>query len=255
MARTPLLLATLVALLSAAACGGSNGKTPGVTPQDTLAALPSQTPTAAAPSPSPSATPSPSPTATPDNAKERNAVLQAAAAELDALAVSPLTRDACLKDNPSQKVCIDLSPADQSLAGGIARLAGGDPQGGGFAFLMGRAADGQWHFWYGTQQAYWVLTTLPGDLLACANGKGAVIHQQPAASSPAVSTVPDLAKLHAEEFVLAQPGSFRAGGARGSGWYRVSSPASGWVSSDDETDAAQGNCQLHDAVLGTGSRG
>lgn len=201
------------------------------------------------------ATVTPTATATIAPAEARAAVLQAAAAALDARVVSPLSRDACLAGNPAGRICVDLTPPGQDVSRGLARLAGGDPAGGGFSFLMGRTAEGAWRFWFGTQQAYSVTTALPGDALACGGGKDVAIRQQPAASAAVAVQVRELSSLRLEEFVLTTPGSFRGPASRGEGWYRVSAPTAGWVDARDETDAANRDCKLHDAVEGLRSVG
>ncbi|MCC6381204.1 MAG: hypothetical protein IT304_01790 [Dehalococcoidia bacterium] len=254
----PILTALGVSLL--AACSGSEGPPPAAavsspTPAATATVIP-RTTTA---SPSPLATPSPTQTATPTAtlapAAARAAVLQAAATVLNARLVSPLSRDACLAGNPAGQLCIELVPAAQDVTRGLARFVGGDPAGGAFRFVMGRTADGAWQFWFGTQQNYSVTTTLPGDALACGGSHGVAIRQQPAASAAVVVQVQELAPLRLEEFVLTRPGSFPGSGSRGEGWYRVSAPAAGWVEAGNETDAANRDCKLRDAMEGVRSVG
>jgi hypothetical protein len=169
--------------------------------------------------------------------------------------VSPLTRDACLANNPQKKVCIELKSDDSTVDRGIAEFAGGDPEGGGFTFYMGRDAGGQWHFWFGTQQQSYRLTTLPGDVLVCADGDGANVREQPQSGATSAGLATDMTSLHAVEFVLTSPGSFRAQGQIGAGWYRVSGDLDGWIDSRYETAAALGSCTLRDAFEGTGSVG
>ena len=57
-----------------------------------------------------------------------------------------------------------------------------------------------------------------------------------------------LDRLRAEEFVLTRPGSARAPGPRGEGWYRITSPVAGWVPSRAISDAALGNCAMWTAT-------
>lgn len=167
---------------------------------------------------------------------------------LDARYLSPLTRDACLQDNPASKICVELKTADAALAGGIARFAAGDPNGGGFSFYMGRMIDGTWAYWFGTQQQTYVLEEPPGELLACSATASIEIRREPRADAAAVRSVADLGELKAERFVLTKAGSHQAAGERGEGWYFVTSPAEGWVPAQDVTDATLSDCLLHDAI-------
>lgn len=201
-------------------------------------------------------TQAPSPSPTPETFPAgREPAIAAALAEVDGLYVSPLTRDACLANNPQKRVCVELKSADSTVDRGIAEFAGGDPEGGGFTFYMGRNAGGQWHFWFGTQQQSYRLTSLPGDVLVCADGDGANVREQPQSGAASAGLATDLTSLHAVEFVLTSPGSFRTQGQPGAGWYRVSGYLNGWLDARYETAAALGSCTLRDAFEGTGSVG
>lgn len=247
-ARWPL--GFVFAALVLAGCGG--GSKPAATapdpasPSGTSAKTATQAPSATA---SPSATTSP--TATPESA---DAVTQAAARALEAVPRNPLTRDSCLQDNPEQKICINLV-TPESLGTGIARFTAGDPQGGGFAFLMGRTGTGEWHYWMGSQQQFYVLTQLPGELRACGGGKPVALHEAPDASSPGAGELGDGTTIQADAFVLTSAGAFGVGGKRGDGWYRVTSPAGAWVHASDTAAASLGDCSLRDAIEGPTPRG
>ena len=210
-------------------------------------------PTASPMTPAPAATmtpvPSPTATPTPNPETERAAVVDAAAAALGgARYVSPLTLQACLEGNPQRTPCIELKTPPGQLARGIASFALGDPDGGASTFLMGRMTDGRWAFWRGSQQQSYLLETLPGQLLVCGSNDGAAIRAEPSASSAVIATPPNLAPLVAEELRLLFPGRYGVQGDRGEAWYRLTSPAAGWIDATQTTAAALGDCLLHDEV-------
>lgn len=251
--RITLAAATALVLVAAiaSACGGGSDKPKATATQDTNTSPSDSAPTSA---PSPSATAAKSPSATP-SASDSDAVVLAATKELDAVYRNPLTRDSCLKDNPGNKVCIVQASAAAALAGGIARFTGGYPDGGGFAFLMGRTADDAWHYIYGSQQGFYLRTDLPGDIRACGGGTAITIRSAANTSAAAAGTLADNATAHAEQYVLTTPGAFGPNGARGDGWYKISAPTAGWVHASDTADAALGDCKLRDAVEGAQPRG
>jgi len=176
------------------------------------------------------------------------AVIEAATAALDARYLSPLSRDACLEDNEAGQICIALASDEGSVEAGIARFDAGDPNGGPFSFFMGRDATGAWQYWFGTQQQSYVLQSVPGELLACGLGEATTVRPQPSSDADATMVLEKQASLTAEEFLITVAGGFGAGGERGEGWYRVSAPAEGWVNAREVTDAALGDCLLHDAI-------
>lgn len=200
-----------------------------------------------------SATPSASPTAVPVDAAAQ--AIEAATTQLSALYRSPLTRDSCLEDNPDNKPCIALSSADSAIGGGVAAFTGGYPDGGGFAFLMGRGDDGSWHYWYGSQQGFYVLTNLPGDIRACGAGQPVTVRASADDSSSSVGSLPDGASGHAEKFVLTVAGVPGVSGSRGEGWYQLSAPVAGWIDARNTADASLGDCKLRDAVEGAPPHG
>lgn len=237
-----VLFSAVLGALVVGACGDKSD--PPVVPD-----LPTATPTM--PSRVATVTPTPSPAATPTSNPEieRAAVVDAAAAALGgARYVSPLTLQACLQGNPQRAPCIELKTPPDQLARGIARFALGDPDGGASTFLMGRMADGRWAYWRGSQQQSYVLETLPGQLLVCGSKDGAAIRAEPSASSAAIATPPNLASLAAEDLRLVTPGHYGVQGKRGEAWYRLTSPAAGWIDATQATDAALGDCLLHDEV-------
>lgn len=250
--RPWLAAALCAAALLLAGCSlrdSGSDETPTVAASETTTEVPgtaspsdTEQPTTAAPSPTPTETEPPATSA------DAEAALAAALEALDARHVRPLTRDACLEGNDEGQICIDLVSGEAAIAGGIARFEAGDPNAGPFSFFMGRDANGQWHYWFGTQQQTYILQSVPGSLVACGLGGPAEIRAQPSADAELVATLDDEDALEAVEFVLTVPGSFGAGGERGEGWYRVSSPAEGWIDSRQVSDAALGDCLLHDAI-------
>jgi hypothetical protein len=167
---------------------------------------------------------------------------------LGARHVSPLTLEACLKDNPDRKPCIDLQTPMDQLPRGVARFAAGDPDGGPFTFLMGRMADGAWGYWLGSRQMTYILDTLPGDILTCGLGSEVHIRERPQDDAASLSTFKDLTELRADQFVLTAAGTYGVSGKRGDGWYHVVTPVDGWVQASKTTAAALGDCLLHDEV-------
>jgi hypothetical protein len=254
-----LILPAAIAVLATAACGDASEPSASTTQTATApAATAAGSPTRAVSpqvSPTVTATAAPSATPLPAAADAKAAAIAAAVKELDARVVSPLNRDACLQDNPARKVCIKLEAPDASVQRGVAEFGAGDPDGGGFGFVMARTAAGEWRFWFGSQQQFYVQLVLPGALLACGEGNGVAVRAQPSVSSAAVSTVKDLVQLQAQEFVLTIPGKYGSGGTRGEGWYHVTTPVDGWVQAREATDAKLGNCQLRDSLERSATHG
>ena len=220
---------------------GATGTPAPATETATAGEPPTHTPTAA-PSPTPAATSEPATSA------DAEAALAAALEALDARYVHPLTRDACVEGNDEGQICIDLVSDDAAVAAGIARFEAGDPNAGAFTFFMGRDANGAWHYWFGTQQQTYILQRVPGTLVACGVDGPAEIRAEPSADAELVATLEDEETLEADGFVLTAPGKFGAGGSRGEGWYHVSSPSEGWINARHASDAALGDCLLHDAL-------
>ncbi|MCC6387150.1 MAG: hypothetical protein IT302_07180 [Dehalococcoidia bacterium] len=254
----PVFAVTAVLSLALAACGDGNGTdaTPTLAPLPTASLSPTAPPPTVTPTVAASPTPAGTPTPLPDDVVAvRQQVIAAATAELKGRYVTPLNRDACLANNPQQLLCFDITSRPDTLVRGIAQLATGDPQGGGATVFFGRQANGEWHYWFGTQQAVSPLVTLPGEAFACGGGQGITIRSQASDTSEAVAKVAELAQLRVQQFVLTAAGSTAPGAPRGDGWYRVNIPATGWVNARDITDSANKNCSLHDAIYGSGPRG
>jgi hypothetical protein len=241
----------LAATLVLAACGGGDGHEPPAATATATPAAATQTEPATegtTPSPTPTATATPEPAR--DPGAEAAAAIEAASALLDAAHIEPFNRDSCLEANPESLICISLQSPPAQVAAGIARFRAGDLEGGAFIFFMGRKADGTWALWFATQQRYDVLDSLPGLLLTCGGGRPVTVREGPSATAVETGAVEHRSELVAAEFVLEEEGTLTAGGQWGSGWYRVTSPVSGWVSDADVTDAGLGDCLLHDDLRG-----
>jgi len=237
-----------------AACDGDNGDAKGTATPTAQRAT--ETERTSAPLQSPVATPSPSPTASPTvrpRGDERLAAVAAAVAAMDGRSLPTLIRDACLEGNPASKACVALTSDEETVRGGVAVFAGGYPDAGLFTLAMGRMRDGAWAVWFITQQPSYLLTDLPGEALACGEGK-LPLRAEAGASATVVGEVERLTRLGAQEFVLGAPGSV-GDGARGEGWYRIGSPVAAWVAARDTTAAERGTCDLRDAVESGTPRG
>jgi hypothetical protein len=158
----------------------------------------------------------------------------------------------CATNNPGQRICIALAHAPLGAPErGIAVLATGSPPGRvGDAGLvvMGRAPDGAWGLWFGTQNPPYQRLDLPGNLLVCADGAGAPVRAAPDPGAATLATLPDLTRVVGEEFVLTRPGAVSPLRA-GAGWYRLSAPAAGWIEATLLTDARWGDCTVRDAYV------
>lgn len=249
-AAAPVIALAAGALLFAAvACGGD--AEPGLPPLPppatvTPRALSSEaapaaailSPAAGSPSPSSTLTPAADASATSAPATDAPA---AAATVLNARVVSPLTADACRRDNPAGQPCIELTSAPDTVARGIAVFRGGYPDGGPFTLVMAHATGG-WRYWYTTQQPLYHLLALPGEVIACADP--AQLAAGPAGA--ATRSVAAGTRLAVDRLELVKPGELNA--SRGDAWYHVATPAEGWVRASDVTDAALGDCRRRNDI-------
>jgi len=113
------------------------------------------------------------------------------------------------------------------IAHGIADFGAGDSIGGGHGILA-RTAAGDWQPWLAGNGTIHEPLRLPGDALVCAGGDGLTLRAGPGIDAAALDVLADRTRVRAEQFVLSDPSS---AGTSGFGWYRVSSPETGWVSS------------------------
>lgn len=260
------VVGAIVIALTLAGCSNSSSPPPAPTtaPLPTLENPPtrqSTTPSIAgtpAGSSTPGQTPTPegTPEATPtEPAGESNgSLIDSAVAAFGAVYREELTRDTCNTDNPDMLPCVSLSSDDATVQAGIARFTGGYPDGGGFSFYMGRQFDGEWGYWFGTQQQLYQLTSVPGELRACGGGEAVTVRTEPSSTSDEAGFIPDGSTVSAAEFMLTVAGS-PSGGGRGEGWYRVGGDTPGWIAATQSSDASLGSCDLRDAIEGESPRG
>jgi hypothetical protein len=197
-------------------------------------------------------TATPQPTMTPVPG-DRARVTAAAEKTLDGVLRSPLTPEGCERQNPEQRVCFEPVSGEETMKRGLARMKKGVPGGGVGSAFFGRTADAEWAFWFGTQQAAYVLDELPGELRACPDVDAVLVRTRPAGDAPEAGVVPAGTVIRAEDFVLTEPG--RVDGEPGEGWYRVSGGVAGWIEARQSADAESGDCELRDAFERTGTHG
>jgi hypothetical protein len=115
-------------------------------------------------------------------------------------------------------------PAEM-LASGIAT----GPAGGAATFY-GRRADGTWVYWFATQNSGGPQTSLPGDMIVCADGDGLNLRAEPSTSAAVVTLIPDGSVVRGDRFVMTDPPTSGGGvGAHPDGWYHIVSPQEGWA--------------------------
>lgn len=215
---------------------------------------PTGTPTTSddeSPTPEPSAESSPTET---ESSEPAGSVVDAAVAVFGAVYREELNRDTCNTGNPDMLPCVSLASDAGTVDSGIARFTGGYPEGGGFSFYMGRQFNGEWGYWFGTQQQLYQLVSVPGELRACGGGEAVTVRAEPSSTSEAAGSIPDGSTVSAEAFMLTVAGS-PSGGGRGEGWYRVGGDSPGWVAATQSSDASLGSCDLRDAIEGESPRG
>lgn len=235
LAIVPVVFA--IALLTG--CGGGSS-----TPGGAATPAPSVSPASPAVSATPAA-PSPTATATTRPRTAADDALAAAVAKYNAVVHAPGVP--CAKDNPKNQACIDRAANVPSTPDrGVAAFGVSDAGGfGGFIAIFGRTQAGTWDFWFGTQNTSYHVFALPAPMLVCADGDGVNVRKAPGGDAAIVTLLKDLTRVQAEEFILAVPG---AGAEKpGTGWYRISTPAEGWVHSSFVSDAQLNDCSLRDS--------
>jgi hypothetical protein len=238
MKRLSVLLLTLIGL--AVLFGGCAGKED----DDVVATSPTPaTPTEETPSVSPTIGASPSPrAATPESEADR--ALAAAEVVLGGVAGPDCTPTA------KSPVCILPAPSLASPKHGIAAFDVSIYPGGGAIEFLGKMLEGEWQFWFGTQDTTYQLTVLPGDMRVCAGGAGLNLRVSPSVDSEALALLADDEVVTVDRFVLTEPGSRSPAGAEaGYGWYRLAAPEERWAYSKYLSDASLGDCSLHDALV------
>lgn len=168
----------------------------------------------------------------------------------DALAIfNGVSLSDCLSgNNPSRKDCVTLESDPAAVVRGIAAFGVSDAgQNGGFGAALAKTADGDWKLWFTSQNPY-QLIRLPGNMVVCSGGDGLGLRSNPSADSPSIGAYADGTEVTGEQFVLTEPVD---PGHAGYGWFRISSPDSGWLYSKYlESAALNDQCALHDAQVG-----
>ncbi len=238
MKRLSALLLTLIGL--AFLLGGCAGEEDGdVVPTSPTPA----TPTQETPSPSPTIGASPSPSATTPESEADRAL---AAAEV---VLGGAAGPDCIP-TAEAPVCILPAPSLASPKRGIAAFDVSFYPGGGAIEFLGKTPEGEWEFWFGTQDITYQLTVLPGDMRVCAGGAGLNLRASPSVDSDAPALLADDEMLTVDRFVLTEPGSRSPTGAEaGYGWYHSMSPEAGWAYSKYLSDASLDDCTVHDALV------
>jgi hypothetical protein len=139
----------------------------------------------------------------------------------------------CVTPNPQGKACITLQSSAETVTHGIAHVgvAGADGVGGTNA-ILGRDRADEWRVWFTTQNFYYQLLVLPGEMIVCADGDDLNVRAAPARDAAVVGTMPHRTRVTAEEFVLTEERTIaadRQSSQPGAGWYRLSAPVQGWA--------------------------
>ena len=231
----PALVVLLAALaLALAACAGAGDEDAG-----TASPVPARTGAA-----SPTVASSPAPTATPA-ASEADRAAAAAKAMFGGVV------DAACTPSPETPACVIPNASLGTPQYGTAAFATSDYPGGGAMEFLGQTPEGEWKFWFGTQNLTYQLTVLPGDMRVCAGGAGLNVRASSAVESEALTLLNDDTIISVDRFVLTEPGprSPTTGAQAGFGWYHLTSPEEGWAFSKYLSDASLGDCSVHDALV------
>lgn len=152
-------------------------------------------------------------------------------------------------NDPQAAICIGEKSNEQTADLGIAVFNAGYPDRAGMTEVLGRAADGAWQPWFASQQQVnYQLLTLPGSILICSVNNLVNVRASASSGAKSVALLTSGTPARAESFLLTQAGSFEPTAPAGlsDGWYHITAPVDGWVSSRQETDATLGTCRLHD---------
>ncbi len=117
--------------------------------------------------------------------------------------------------------------------------------------FLGQTPEGEWKFWFGTQNTTYQLTALPGDMRVCAGGDGLNVRESPDRESEPLTLLNDDSVIRVDRFVLTEPGSRSpvTGAQTGFGWYHLTSPQEGWAYSKYLSAASLVDCSVHDAMV------
>jgi hypothetical protein len=159
--------------------------------------------------------------------------------------------DAACTPSADTPVCISPNPTLGTPERGTAAFATSEFPGGGAVEFLGQTPEGEWKFWFGTQNITYQLTVLPGEMRVCASGEGLNVRESPDRESESLTLLNDDSVIGVDSFVLTEPGSRSpvTGAQAGFGWYHLTSPREGWVYSKYLSAAALGDCSVHDALV------
>ncbi len=160
--------------------------------------------------------------------------------------------DAACTPSPETPVCIIPNPYSLGTPQyGTAAFGISSYPGGGAIEFLGKTPEGEWKFWFGTQNITYQLTVLPGDMRVCAGGAGLNVRASPAVESEALTLLNDDTIISVDRFVLTEPRSSSptTGVQAGFGWYHLTSPREGWAFSKYLSAASLGDCSMHDAQV------
>jgi hypothetical protein len=242
----PALAASLAGIaLALAACagGGDEGAA-------TASPVPARTGAAASPTASPAAT---RPAASPTAASATPAASEADRAAAAAKTIIGGVVDAACTPSPETPACTIPNPSLGTPQHGTAAFGISSYPGGGAMEFLGQTPEGEWKFWFGTQNIAYQLTVLPGDMRVCAGGAGLNVRASSAAESESLALLNDGTIISVDRFVLTEPGTRSATTGvpqAGFGWYHLTSPKEGWAFSKYLSVASLGDCSVHDALVG-----
>jgi hypothetical protein len=244
MAFIPLVIGAALGL--AGCVGGQDKDVSGTSPAagNTAAAESSATPAEGRPSASATAGMGARPSATAEPSEAQRAL--AAAEVILGGAADP----AC---TPTAEVptCIVPQLSQATVERGIAAFGVSDYPFGGAVVFLGKTPEGEWRFWFGTQNITYQLTVLPGGMRVCAGGAGLNVRASPSADSESLGLLADNAIVTVDRFVLTEPRSMGpTGQGAGYGWYHLTDPKEGWAYSKFLSAASLGDCTVHDALVG-----
>ncbi len=172
--------------------------------------------------------------------------MEAAALALNGVVVPDA--DACRKQT---KACILPAPGESSPGRGIAAMEQGDPQGGGALIVFATQTDGNWGFWFATQQDVYHALRLPAEMRVCADGQGVNVRDHADETSTSLGLLKDGTVVTAETFVLTRAESLPRGPS-GNGWYSISAPQPGFIRADFLSVTRLPDCSLRDSLTRSG---
>ena len=159
--------------------------------------------------------------------------------------------DTACTPSPESPVCASPNPTLGTPDHGTAAFATSEYSGGGAMEFLGQTPEGEWKFWFGTQNITYQLTVLPGDMQVCAGGEGLNVRESPDRESESLTLLNDDTVIRVDSFVLTEPGSRSpiTGAQAGFGWYHLTNPQEGWAYSKYLSVASLGDCSVHDAMV------